>query len=160
VRSLMQKVNEVTTGFGSIQTDIQAQHEQKARENLNIWSQGKKYFEDVRQDMAALLQSGMVPLKNGQVDLDTAYERAIYFNPEVRAKVLAEQQQANQEVQQQTTEAATTARQGQVAKARKAAVSLPVTNAPGNPVAPSKKPQGRQSVRESLKQAIADLRDQ
>ena len=112
--------------------------------------------------MGQLIESGVVPLKNGQVDLDTAYERAIYFSPEVRAKVLAEQQQANNQVQQDAAAAATTAKQVQADKARKASVSLPAT-APGNrqPVTTAKKKPGeRSSVRDSLKAAIADLRDQ
>jgi hypothetical protein len=149
--------------FQNIQQEMNAQNEAKTRENLSIWSNGKEYYEDVRQDMAQLIQSGMVPLKNGQVDLDTAYERAIYYNPDVRAKVLAKQQQANQQVQQ-TADAATTAqKQGQVAKARKAAVSLPASSTPGagnGQIASSRKPGQRLSVKDSLKEAIAQLRDQ
>lgn len=44
------------------------------------------YFEQVRNDMAGLLQSGIAS------DLKDAYERAIYANPTVRAQVLAKQQ--------------------------------------------------------------------
>lgn len=149
--------------FQNIQQEMNAQNEAKTRENLSIWSNGKEFFDDVRQDMAQLIQSGMVPLKNGQVDLDTAYERAIYYNPDIRAKVLAKQQQANQQVQQ-TADAATTAqKQGQVAKARKAAVSLPASSTPGagnGQIAASRKSGQRLSVKDSLKEAIAQLRDQ
>lgn len=44
------------------------------------------YFEEVRGDMAGLLQAGLAS------SLDEAYERAIYANPNVRSRVLAEQQ--------------------------------------------------------------------
>jgi hypothetical protein len=159
VRELSKMVQQVQSGFGNIQNDITAQNEAKTKENLGIWSKDKPYFEEVRQDMARLIQADPALVKNGQVDLDTAYERAIYYNPDVRVKVLAAQQQANQQVQQDQAAQATTQKQAQVAKARKASVSLPTTNAPtGGP--PSKKPTAKMSVRDSLKAAIAEFRDQ
>lgn len=45
------------------------------------------HFEEVRAEMAALFQAGLV------TSLKDAYERAIYDNPVVRAKVLAKQQE-------------------------------------------------------------------
>lgn len=45
-----------------------------------------KYFEEVRNDMAALLQGGVVK------DLKEAYDRAVYANPNTRNQLLAEQQ--------------------------------------------------------------------
>ena len=111
--------------------------------------------------MAKLIETGVVPLKDGQVDLDTAYERAIYFNPEVRAKVLAEQQQANQAAQQVSKDAATAAQQTQVSRARKASVSLPASTTPGAANGAVKpKPGQKLSVRDSLKQAVSQLREQ
>lgn len=47
----------------------------------------KVFFEDVRNDMAGLLQAGMA------TDLNDAYEKAIYANPAIRAKVLAQQKE-------------------------------------------------------------------
>jgi hypothetical protein len=162
IHRMNNQLNEVRGGFNTMQQDVQAQNEAKARDNLSIWSKDKEFFEDVRQDMAQMLQTGMVPLKNGQVDLDTAYERAIYFNPDVRAKVLAKQQQANQAAQQEAADAATTAKANQAQRARKASVSLPVGNAPGtdNRAAGKAQKKGASSVRDSLRAAIAELRDQ
>lgn len=40
------------------------------------------HFEEVRNEMAGLLQAGLAP------DLNTAYEMAIYANPTIRARVL------------------------------------------------------------------------
>jgi hypothetical protein len=162
IEQLVQHIGQIDNRFGAVQQDMNATNEAKTRENLSIWAKDKEFYEDVRKDMANFIQSGLIPLKNGQVDLDTAYERAIYYNPEVRAKVLAKQQQANQQVQQ-TADAATTAqRQGQVAKARRAAVSLPSSNSPGlgNGQIPAKKPGQKMTVRDSLKAAMAELRDQ
>jgi gas vesicle protein len=161
ISQLKQLVEQTAGRFGNVENNINQQNQARTEENLNLWSNGKTYFNEVRMDMAKLIETGIVPLKNGQVDLDTAYERAIYFNPEVRAKVLAEQQQANAQVQQQSRDAATTAQQTQVSRARKASVSLPASSTPGLPkAAPAKKPGAKVSVRDSLKAAIADLRDQ
>jgi hypothetical protein len=148
--------------FQTVQQEMNAQNEAKTRENLTFWSKDKEFFEDVRQDMAKIIQSNLIPLKSGQVDLDTVYERAIHWNPDVRAKVLAKQQQANQQVQQQATDAATTARQGQAIRARKAAISLPSNGTPGaaNSQMANRKPGKGLSVRESLKASISELRDQ
>lgn len=44
------------------------------------------YFEEVRSDMAGLLQAGLAS------SLEEAYEKALYANPAIRSKVLAEQQ--------------------------------------------------------------------
>jgi hypothetical protein len=164
LQELGQYVQQIGGQFTGMQQTFQTQSEQKTKENLGIWATGKDYFEEVRQDMAQLIQSGIIPLKaDGQVDLDTAYERAIYFNPDVRAKVLAKQTQANQQVQQEAQQAAQTAREAQVGKARKAAVSIPASQTPGaanGRDASGKKPGQKLSVRESLKASIAQLRDQ
>jgi DNA-binding TFAR19-related protein (PDSD5 family) len=165
LRQLSGVVNQIGGQFGNMQQNFQVQSEAKTRENLSIWAKDKLHFEDVRQDMAKLIETQVVPLKaNGEVDLDTAYERAIYFNPEVRKKVLAEQQQADLAARQQTQDAATTAQQTQVGKARKAAVSLPASSTPGatqgSRAVVAKKPGQKTPVRDSLRQAIQQLRDQ
>lgn len=162
VQSLKQVVQQIQGGFNGIQENLNTQNEARTQENLTIWSKDKPHFAEVRVDMANLIQSGIVPLKNGQVDLDTAYERAIHMNPEVRAKVYAEQQQADLQVQQQSQEAVTTANKTKVAQARKASASLPVSAPGANNGAPvqKRKPGEKLSVRESLKAAVAELRDQ
>lgn len=161
---LTQQFNQVGGRFQTMEEQVQQQNAARTAENLSIWSKDKPHFEAVREDMANLLGKGVIPLKpDGQVDLDKAYETAIYFNPTVRALVLAEQQQANQQVQQETAAAATTAQQVQVEKARRAAVSIPSRQPPGAGnvgAAVKKKPGQRTSVRDSLKQAMAELRDQ
>jgi hypothetical protein len=165
VRQLTEYVQQIGGRFGNVEQNINTQNEARTRENLALWSSGKEFFEEVRADMAKLIETGVIPLKaDGQVDLDTAYERAIYFNPDVRVKVLAKQQQADTQVQQQSKEAATTAQTTQAAKARKAAGgSLPATTTPGTPGANGSgkgKPGQKLSVRDSLKASIAQLRDQ
>lgn len=171
ISRLEQQIQNLNQGFqsfgGRFQTmeeSVQAQNMARTTENLNIWSKDKPYFDEVRTDMAHLLQSGLVPLKpDGQVDLDTAYERAIYFNPAVRAKVIAEQQQADLKARQESEQAATVAQQVQTEKARKASVSIPARSTPGDgngAKSQQRKPGQKLSVRESLKAALSELRDQ
>jgi len=163
LQQMQQYVQQIGGRFGSVENTINEQNQARTVENLNFWSKDKPYFQEVRQEMGKLIETGIVPLKDGQVDLDTAYERAIYLNPTVRAKVLAEQQQANNQVQQQSRDAATTAQQTQVNRARKASVSLPATSTPGSgngAPAVKRKPGEKTSVRDSLKAAVAQLRDQ
>jgi hypothetical protein len=75
-----------------------------------------RHFESVRGDMSALLQAGIAK------DLQDAYERAIYANPQTRAAVLAEQQAAARQ------EAA------KKAQAARSAGSVNVTRRPSMPV--------------------------
>src|SRR6202035_2431851 len=88
VRQLSDVVQQIYGRFGSVEQNLNSQNMARIQENLYIWARDKPHFNDVRMDMAKLIETGVIPLKDGQVDLDTAYERAIYFNPEVRAKVL------------------------------------------------------------------------
>jgi len=140
--------------FGTLEQAMQAQGLAKANEVLDIWSKGKPYFEEIRADMARLLQTGMVePLPNGNADLDKTYEAALWMRPDIRAKHLADQQKAA-DAQRKAKEAAERkAQQEQADKARRAAVALG-PSAPGNQVQPERK-RGK-SVRESLQEAIEE----
>lgn len=83
--------NQVAQMNNWIEQNKQAQEWQQ-REALNSEIQQfaskpeSKFFEEVRSEMAGLLQAGLAP------NLEKAYEMAIYANPVVRAKVIAEQQ--------------------------------------------------------------------
>ena len=61
------------------------------------------HFESVKGHMAALLQAGQVP------DLASAYEQAVYANPQTRALVIAEQQNAARAEASKKAQAAKTA---------------------------------------------------
>lgn len=67
------------------------------------------HFEEVRRDMAAFIRAG-------EPDLQKAYERAIWSNPQVREKVLAEQAKTKADADAQ-------AKAAKAAAARSAAVS-------------------------------------
>lgn len=55
-------------------------------EHINTFAQGKDYFEQVRPEVAALLQAGRAK------DLQEAYDMAIWARPEIRNQLLVKQQ--------------------------------------------------------------------
>lgn len=85
---------------------LMTQHEQREQAALNSeiqsFSADKPYFDDVREDMAALLQAGRA------ADLQSAYDMAVYANPKTRAHML-QQQTAQQQAKAQTQRATSAA---------------------------------------------------
>lgn len=154
VAQLKQSFGQELTGLKST---FQQQSEAKTNEILAGWAKDKPHFEAVRQLMAQLIQSGAVPLKEGQVDLDGAYEMAMYANPQIRATVLAEQQKAAQAARKAKAEADKKAQDEANAKARRAGTSLG-GGAPGDAsgAQPSKRGKGM-SVRDSIRAAREEL---
>ncbi len=89
------QVSQLQTQLQQMQSWIlqrNAAEQQREQQTLNSEIAGfasdpaNKYFPEVKLDMAGLLQSGMAK------DLKDAYDKAIYANPSIRARVLAEQQ--------------------------------------------------------------------
>lgn len=70
--------------------DFQRTQQEREQGTLNSeiakFSEGREHFEQVREDMAALLQAGRAK------DLSDAYEQATWANPQTRASMLAKQQ--------------------------------------------------------------------
>lgn len=98
----------------------------------------KVHFEEVRNDMAGLLQAGMA------ADLNDAYEKACYANPTVRAKVLA-QQQAKAESE----------RKAQAVQKAQAARTASSVNVPRKGTLPSAKPIG--SMDDTIRETAREL---
>ena len=164
VKTLEQKIAELQQGFstqlGQLSSSFQQQSQAKTEEILANWSKDKPYFEDVRRMMAHLIASHAVPpLPNGTADLDRAYDMAMYAVPEVRGKVLADQQKAQADAAKAKQTAEKAAQQAAADKARKAAGSLS-QSAPGSPIAPQGKGKKGKSVRESIQEARDELADQ
>jgi len=149
-----------TQKISGVEGALQQQSESKTNEILAMWSKDKPHFEAVRQLMANLIASGAVPLKDNQVDLDRAYDMAIWSNPEIRGQIVAAQQEAARKAAADKVAAEKKAQQEQADKARKAAVGIS-GSAPGAPGNPAVKPGGkRKTVRESLIEAQAQLAEQ
>lgn len=150
-QSLNQKI-------GGLESTFARESQAKTDEILATWSVGKPHFASVRQMMANLISSGTVPLKDGKVDLDGAYDMAIYANPAVRQQVLTAQQEAQKKEAAAKVAAEKKAQQDAADKARRAGVSVSGA-APGAPGAPSKPVGKRKSVRESINDAMTQLTD-
>jgi hypothetical protein len=150
----------VTQKFGALENTFAQQSQAKTDEILANWSTGKPHFENVRHLMAHLIGSGAVPLKEGKVDLDRAYEMAIYADPNVRSQVLTAQQEEQKKQAATKAAAEKKAQQDAADKARRAAVSI-TGAAPGAPGAPLKGANAKQrkSVRESINDAMQQLQD-
>lgn len=71
-----------------------------AASEIATWSDGKEHFDAVREDMKVLLESGRAN------DLDDAYEKACYANPEIRQTMLAAQKAKEADDQRKAAELA------------------------------------------------------
>jgi hypothetical protein len=148
---------QINQRFGTLEQTFAQQNEAKTHEVLAAWAKDKPHFEEVRQTMSRLIASGEVPLKEGRVDLDGAYETAIWAVPGVREKVLADQAKAAEAKRAAAASARAAAVQAEADKARKAGVSV-TGGAPGAAGPAVAQPKGKgKSVRESLMEARAEV---
>jgi hypothetical protein len=74
--------------------------EQRLNSAIADFSKDKPYFDEVRQDMAALLSGGRAK------DLASAYDMAIHANPQVRARIQQDARKAEETKQKAKAEAA------------------------------------------------------
>ena len=156
VAELEKRVEDLTKQIMGTQQTYQQDVAQRTNEVLMNWAKDKPHFDKVRGLMATFIQNGIVPLKDGQVDLDGAYDRAIYATPEVRQAILAEQEAAKQAAAKKKAEEAKKKAQEEANKARSRAVSLG-NSAPGEPAAPGAKRGKGKSVRDSILEAREQL---
>jgi hypothetical protein len=168
IKAYISKLEEKLDGFqntvgqqlNGMQSNFAEQSMARTNETLAMWSKDKPYFQDVRVMMGHFLtpdpQTGVaiIPLKDGKVDLDAAYEQAIWANPQVRAKMLAEEQAKAAKAQQAKVQQEAKAQQEQADKARRASTSIR-SNVPGAEVA-RKQIKPNKSVRESIMGAIEE----
>jgi hypothetical protein len=156
--------NQVGQQFNALGQHFTEQSAAKTQEMLERWAADKPHFESVRTLMGHLLTpdptSGIaaIPLRDGKVDLDAAYDAAVYASPSVRAMVLAESQAKADAARKAKQEAAVKAQQEKTEKARRASGSIS-TSAPGLEVSRRSTPSKGVSVRDSLKAAISELSD-
>jgi hypothetical protein len=161
IEQLTQKIAQLEGNFGTeinnFRTQFQRDTEEKTNQILTNWSNGKTHFPAVRGLMAQLLQSGAVPLKEGQVDLDAAYDMAINAHPQVRALVYQERVAAAKAAREAKAKADAVKNQDAANKARRASVSVG-NNAPGEVAVATGGKRGKGlSVRESINQAREQL---
>ena len=93
--SLAQELNAIKNQWGQFQAQQEAMEQTQLRSEIDSFKADKPYFEEVREVMAGLLQSGMAD------DLQSAYEKAIRLNDDVFQKVSAEHAQKSEAAQRE-----------------------------------------------------------
>lgn len=136
------------------------QRQSSAQDFVMSWAKDKTHYEKVKPVMVGLLQSGAIPLKNGQLDLDAAYNKAVRMDDEVWETIQQEKQDAEAEKAKETA----AKKQAEVAKAKKASASIrpsaPTGNLNGSRTpAPRTNGSKPQSARDSIMAAIREANE-
>lgn len=84
---LAQELNQIKNQWTSFQSSQEQLEQAQLQNEISSFKDDKPYFEEVRETMAGLLQSGMAN------DLQSAYDKAIRLNDDVFQKVNATQAQ-------------------------------------------------------------------
>lgn len=92
---LTQELNQLRSQWSQFQQQQEALEQTQLVSEIDSFKADKPYFEEVREAMAGLLQSGMAN------DLQDAYDKAIRLNDDVFQKVNAEQAQKSEAVQRE-----------------------------------------------------------
>ena len=141
--ALQQYLNPVYQTVNSVKSELDQIRNERAANEIAVFSKDKPYFDKVKVAMGKLLASGSAS------DLESAYQTAIWSDSEIRAEMMQKEVESKLE--------ATRAQASQRSQdARKAAVS-PSTRAPAPPPLGSKdKPKG---VRGSIMAAVEEIRE-
>lgn len=171
-RSWEPAIRSVAQRLEQFESQSAAQRQATAEQVVHNWAKDKVHFERVRGLMAQLVEQdakmgGVRFLRDGQIDMDGAYEAAIWADPAVRSDLLREQREQQEAAVKEAAErmkAEADARimaekqRADAERARRAAVSLrpsaPVSGVNG--AAPGSIP-SRESVRESIKRALSGM---
>lgn len=97
---LAQELNQIKNQWSSFQSAQEQQEQVQLQNEIESFKNDKPYFDEVRETMAGLLQSGMAD------DLQSAYDKAIRLNDDVFQRVSAEQAQKSEAAQREKVAAA------------------------------------------------------
>lgn len=92
---LAQELAQIKNQWSSFQSSQEQLEQAQLQNEISSFKDDKPYFEEVRETMAGLLQSGMAN------DLQSAYDKAIRLNDDVFQKVSAEQAQKSEAAQRE-----------------------------------------------------------
>ena len=171
-RSWEPAIQSVARRLEQFEQSSSLQRQATAEQVVHNWAKDKTHFERIRGLMAQLVDNdakmgGTRFLKNGQIDMDAAYDAAIWADPEVRADLLNEQKVQQESMVKAAMEKAKAEADNRILiekqkadaeRARRAAVSL----RPGAPLsgvngAAPGSVQQRESVRDSIKRALSGI---
>lgn len=156
--NLQPVISNLEARLRGFESSVAAQQSMAAQQTWANWSKDKPHVEQVRALMANLVNSDLAlvqgghpqvsnTIKDGTIDMDAAYQAAIYAHPEVRQLVLKEEQK------KRDAEAKAAAN-----KARNAGGSLR-SGAPAGSYSNGRDNSARvESPRESIQRALSELR--
>ena len=141
--AVLQYIQPISQQVSSLQGELSRIQSDRAASEIAQFSKDKPYFEKVKTAMGQLMQAGLA------TDLDSAYQTAIWKDPEIRAEMMQQELDAKvsshmEQVQQRATQA------------RKAAIS-PSGKAPAAPPLNGKEKQ--KGVRGSILAAVEEIRE-
>jgi hypothetical protein len=145
LRPVLDEFGQLKSQLNSMMTAQQQAQQEKIASELSTFAKDKPHFERVRVRMGQLMQGGVVAPN----DLESAYQQAIWSDPELRDQLLRE------EDEKRKAEFAKTQAE-QAKNARLAAIS-PGVRAPSTP--PKKDDKSSKGVRADLLRSISELRD-
>lgn len=157
---LKQFMDNVGGKISNLERNIQSQKDQEARNYVDNWAKDKPHFVNVRNYMFSLLQNGAVPLKDGALDLDAAYDAAVYANPSTRELVRQEVEQRAVQEAKQKKDKLEAERLIKLKKAKTAGSSLSSRAPTGSSnISGNSKDTKPQSIRDSIRAAIQEVRE-
>lgn len=98
VQVIRQELQQLKQAEALRQQQYQHQVQSKLTQDVEAFAAEHEHFDDVADEIVAFLQAGM--------DLQAAYEKAVWANPSTRAKEIAKQVQADTERKRKEAEAA------------------------------------------------------
>lgn len=136
--ALRNEITQIRGTLASFQENQAKAEEYRLQNEINTFSAGKEHFDDVRDDMAKLLQGGLA------TNLQDAYDMAIRLNPEI-SEAIAQATQAKADAEKK-------AQQDAAAKKARAAAVSPKSSTPRTAA-----PNAAQTRRERLNEAFGSL---
>lgn len=113
-----QELTSLRTELNNFKTAQERAEQQRVQTEIAKWSASKPHYEQVRETMARLLESGVA------TDLDSAYDKAVRLDDAVFQQVQADQAKAREEEQRRQAAEA-------VSRAKGKAISTPGTTPAG-----------------------------
>lgn len=138
---IAQELSQIKNEWSSFKTERERTEQTKLQDEITSFSQKAPHFEQVRETMAGLLQSGVAQ------DLQSAYDKAIRLHDDIWEKQQAEAQQAQ-------ARANTEQNQRMVAEKKAKAVSPRSTSPTGTMGTGTGKKGLRETLAEQLEQAM------
>lgn len=125
LRPVLDQFGQMSQTVASMQTEIQNARTEKIASELSTFAKDKPHFEKVRVRMGQMMAAGIVPA----TDLNTAYEQAVWADPDLRTELLKEQDEKRKaEFTQAQSNAGNRARLAAVSPAPRARQGAPLAN--------------------------------